>query len=259
VTEGSYVVEDAGSRVQSVDRALRLLVEVADRTGGATVAELAAAADLNRATVWRLLGTLAAHGLVDRDPAANRYRIGYGVLRIAAAADHESLRRRSHPVLEDVSARSGETAALAVIGPKGLTYVDESKPRSVLAVHWLGRDVPLHATSTGKAFLAWLSPPEAAALLEDTLTRYTEHTVTDRGRLIAELAAIHARGWAGCAGELEPTLYGVSAPVLADGHGRPLAIFSIWGTADRVPVSRFPVLGEEAVHAAARISELLTP
>jgi len=127
----------------------------------------------------------------------------------------------------------------------------------VLAVNWLGREVPLHATSTGKAFLAWLSAPEAAALLEDTLTRFTEHTVTDRRRLMAELAAIRDRGWAGCAGELEPTLYGVSAPVLPDGGGRPLAVFSIWGTADRVPVSRFADLGAEAVQAAERVAALL--
>jgi DNA-binding IclR family transcriptional regulator len=250
-------VDEVAGRVQSVDRALRLLEEVADRSVGATVAELALASDLNRATVWRLLGTLAAHGLVDRDPASNRYRIGYGAIRLSAAADHESLRRRGHAVLEDVSARSGETAALAVIGPKGLTYVDEAQPRSVLTVNWLGRDVPLHATSTGKAFLAWLSPSEAAALLDDTLPRFTEHTVTDRGRLMVELAAIHERGWAGCAGELETTLYGVSAPVLANGSRRPLAIFSIWGPADRVPVSRFPDLGAEAVQAAERVATLL--
>ena len=40
-------------------------------------------------------------------------------------------------------------------------------PLSVLQMNWLARDVPLHATSTGKAFLAWLPPDEAAGLLED--------------------------------------------------------------------------------------------
>ncbi len=249
--------DEVGGRVQSVDRALRLLEEVADRTVGATVAELATAAELNRATVWRLLGTLAAHGLVERDPASNRYHMGYGVLRLSAAADHESLRRRSRAVLEDVSARTGETAALAVIGPKGLTYVEEAMPRSVLAVNWLGREVPLHATSTGKALLAWLPAAEVAGLLADPLTRFTEHTITDRARLTCELAVIHDRGWADCAGELETTLNGVSAPVLS-GHGRPLAIFSIWGPADRVPLSRFPALGADAVQAAERVSALLT-
>lgn len=248
---------EIGGKVQSVDRALRLLEEVADRGDGVTVAELATASDLNRATVWRLLGTLAAHGLVDRDPTSGRYHIGYGVVRLSATADHESLRRRTHPVLEDVSARSGETAALAVVGPKGLTYVDEAKPSSVLAVNWLGRDVPLHATSTGKAMLAWSPPAEVTVLLQDSLTRFTENTITDRGRLLRELAAIRARGWAGCAGELETTLYGVSAPVLADGHSRPLAIFSIWGTADRVPVTRFGDLGPEAVRGAERVAALL--
>jgi DNA-binding IclR family transcriptional regulator len=249
--------ERSGDRVQSVDRALRLLDEVAVRSGGATVAELAESTGLNRATVWRLLGTLAAHGLVDRDPASNRYRIGVGMLRFSAAADHDSLRRRSHPVLADVSSRTGETAALAVLGPRGLTYVDEVKPLSVLAVNWLGRDVPLHATSTGKAFLAWLPAAEAAVLLEGALPAFTERTVTDRATLLDDLPRIRAQGWAACAGELEGTLYGVSAPVLLDGHGRPLAVVSIWGPSDRVPESRLPALGEQAVRAAGQVAAAL--
>ena len=248
---------DAAGRVQSVDRALRLLDEVADRGAGATVAELAHASDLNRATVWRLLGTLAAHGLVDRDPASSRYRIGYGVIRLSAAADHDVLRRRGHVVLEEVCASTGETAALAVVGPEGLTYIDEAQPGSVLAVHWRGREVPLHATSTGKALLAWLPPAEAEALLADNLTRYTEHTTTDRARLLAELAVIRDRGWADCAGELETTLNGVSAPVVLDGRSRPLAVLSIWGPADRIPGPRFADLGAQAVRAAERVTALL--
>ncbi len=247
-------------RVQSVDRALRLLDRVAAAgSRGGTVAELAAQCRLNRATAWRLLGTLEAHRLVERDPSTNCYHIGFALIRMSAAAGYDGVVRRTRPILERVSAQTGETADLAVAGLHGVTYVGEVAPPSVLAVSWLAREVPLHATSTGKAFLAWLPPEEALGLLEVPLRGFTDTTVTDPKRLLEELTETRARGYAECAGELEPTLYGVSAPVLntQDG-GRPLAVFSIWGPVNRVPVSRFSALGLVAIQAAADVRATIT-
>lgn len=239
------------ARVQSVDRALRLLDGVAAAAPrGETVAELAAQCDINRATAWRLLGTLEAHRLVERDPSTNRYQIGFALIRMSAAAGYDGLVRRTRPILERVSAQTGETADLAVAGLRGVTYVSEVAPPSVLAVSWLAREVPLHATSTGKAFLAWLPPQEAWGMLEIPLRGFTDSTVTDPSRLLEQLAETRTRGYAECAGELEPTLYGVSAPVLSAEDGRPVAVFSIWGPVDRVPVSRFFALGLVAIQAA---------
>lgn len=214
------------------------------------MAELAAQCDINRATAWRLLGTLEAHRLVERDPSTNRYQIGFALIRMSAAAGYDGLVRRTRPILERVSAQTGETAALAVASRRGVTYVSEVAPPSVLAVSWLTREVPLHATSTGKAFLAWLPPQEARGMLEMPLRGFTDSTVTDPNRLLEQLAETRTRGYAECAGELEPTLYGVSAPVLSADDGRPVAVFSIWGPVDRVPVSRFSALGLVAIQAA---------
>ena len=68
--------------------------------------------------------------------------------------------------------------------------------------------------------------------------------MTDPRTLMRSLAETRERGYAECAGELEPTLYGVSAPIL-NVDGRPLGVFSIWGPVSRVPVSRFDELGPD--------------
>lgn len=246
-------------RVQSVDRAMKLLEGVAAAgPRGETVASLAGECGINRATAWRLLGTLEAHHLVERDPATNRYQVGFALIRMWAAAGYDGLVRRTHSILERVSAQTGETADLAVAGRHGVTYVGEVAPSSVLAVSWLAREVPLHATSTGKAFLAWLPSSEALGLIETPLRGYTDTTVTDPDRLWDELSETRNRGYAECAGELEPTLYGVSAPVLNPKDGRPLAVFSIWGPVNRVPVTRFPALGVVAIQAAADVAAVMT-
>jgi DNA-binding IclR family transcriptional regulator len=249
----------AGSgRVQSVDRAMRLLDSVAAAgPHGETVAGLAVRCDLNRATAWRLLATLEAHGMVERDPATNRYSLGLALLRLSGAAGYDTLARRSRPVLERVSRQTGETADLAAARRDGVTYISEVAPPSVLAVSWLARDVPLHATSTGKAYLAWLDEDEVRGLLESPLSRYTDTTITNLVDLMDDLAQTRERGYAQCAGELEPTLFGVSAPILGV-HGRPVAVFSVWGPLSRVPASRFPLLGPVAIEAAAEVQALMT-
>jgi DNA-binding IclR family transcriptional regulator len=240
--------------VQSLERAIALLGAVADVSPeGEPVAALAARCGLNRATAWRLLGTLEAHGLVDRDPATQRYSVGFAVSRLAASAGVDGLVRRAHPVLVRLSERTGETADLAVARPLGLTYVDEVAPPSVLAANWLGRQVPLHATSSGKALLAWLPDPEVSALLAERLTRYTPATLTSIKALRADLGRTRERGYGFCVGELEPTLNGVSAPVL-DRGGRPVAVLSVWGPHDRVPPERFAALGALTVAAAGDVA-----
>lgn len=246
------------SKVQSVDRALRLLDAVAAvGPRGETAARLAVRCALNRATAWRLLATLEAHGMVERDPATNRYSVGLALLRYSGAAGYDGLARRARPVLERVSRQTGETADLAATRLQGVTYIGEVAPTSVLAISWLAREVPLHATSTGKAYLAWLDEDEVRGMLESPLTRYTDTTITNVDDLLNDLARTRERGYAECAGELEPTLFGVSAPIFGV-HGRPVAVFSVWGPLSRVPTSRFPLLGPIAIEAAAEVQALMS-
>ncbi len=241
--------------VQSVERAIMLLEAVSDGAPeGETVAALANTCGLNRATAWRLLATLDAYDLVHVAPATHRYSIGLAVPRLAASGSIVGLTRRAHGVLVRLSERTGETADLAVAQRLSLTYVAEVAPPSVLSANWLGRHVPLHATSSGKALLAWLPEIELLPLLEQPLTDYTQTTITTRKELQAELAETRRRGYGICAGELEETLYGVSAPIL-DQRGRPFAVVSIWGPRPRVPETRFPELGALAQEAATEIGQ----
>ncbi|MEV4320122.1 IclR family transcriptional regulator [Actinocrispum sp. NPDC049592] len=241
--------------MQSLERAIALLHAVAESSPeGESVANLAIQCGLNRATAWRLLSTMELHSLVERDPGTNRYAIGFAITRMASAAGVDGLVRRAHGIIQRLSEQTGETAALAVVRRLGMTYVDEVSPPVVLSAKWLGRRVPLHATSTGKALLAWLPSAEVASLLAGPLTAYTDTTIADMPRLVEELERTRIRGFGVCAGELEPNLYGVSAPVL-DGRGRPYAVVSVWGSKDRVPPTRFDALGVLAQEAAADIAK----
>ena len=159
-------------------------------------------------------------------------------------------------MLEQLADDTGEATNLAVARRFSLVYVDQVDPPHVMAPNWYGRTVPLHATSTGKAYLAYLADDEQEAVLPRRLERYTDTTVTDRRTLGEQLAAVRRDGYAMCVGELEESLFGASAPVLSE-QGRPVAIVSVWGTEHRLPRERLPEVGRRAVEAAEELKELL--
>ena len=245
-----------GGSVQSVDRAVALLRAIAGAPHPATVWELANLAGINRSTAWRLLGTLERHGLVERDPITQRYAIGYTAVQLASGAGYDGLARRVRPILERVARSSGESVTLAAARRFSLVYVDQVDPTGVPWPNWLGRQLPLHATSAGKVFLAWLPEDEREALLPPVLERYTDQTITDRETLSTALSEVRKYGYGACLGEFEEFSNGVSAAVL-DHRSRPAVILNIWGPSQRVSEERLPELGRMALRAAHDVSLVL--
>jgi DNA-binding IclR family transcriptional regulator len=248
--------------VQSVDRAMALLQALADASnnpdgdGASTVAELAQVCDLNRSTAWRLLATLEQRGMVERDPRTSRYSVGYGAVRVGAAASAHSLVRRAAPELDALALQVGETVSLAVARGVTLAYVHHSAVNGFAYQLWANQPLALHSSSAGKIFLAWLPEQERRAALPRVLERFTDQTVTDIETLETELTHAREVGYAVCASEDALFTNGVSAAVL-DGRDRPVAIVNIWGPEQRIPTTRFPDLGVAARAAADRVAARL--
>jgi len=245
-------------RVQSVERAAALLRAVAAATGpAASATALAETVGLNRTTTWRILTTLEQQRLVTFDKETSTYSLGFGLVDLAGQAGGAALVSSARVVLQDVAAQARETAALAMVRGGVLTYVAEATADAVVTAGWLGREVALHATSTGKVLLAYSHPADLRMLLRlphgRRLTRHTPSTITSLTTLEKELALTRDRGYAVCRGEFESTAWGVSAPVL-DLVGNPVAVVSVWGPSQRLTEDRFEALGKLAIAGAAEIA-----
>ena len=235
---------------------MTLVKAIADSSHPPSVWELAQRSGINRSTAWRILTTLEQHGMVERDPVTSRYHVGHAALQIAAAADYDGVARRVRPILSRVAEQVGESVTLAAARRFTLVYIDQVDPAGVPSPDWLGRSLPLHATSSGKVFLAWLPEDEREAVLPPHLEAYTRNTMTDRKRLDEALTEIRRVGYSICVGELEEFQNGVSAAVL-DSQGRPLVIVNIWGPSPRVTRQRLPALGRIALSTAHEIAPAL--
>jgi DNA-binding IclR family transcriptional regulator len=244
-------------RVQSLDRALQILELLADghELG---VTELARRLEVHKSTAFRLLATLLERGLVDQNPSTEKYRLGYGLVRLAGAVAAEpDLTRAARPVLDELAERSGETVNLAVLQGGQVVNIDQIAARHlVVNVNWVGKQTPLHATSNGKILVAWSAPEERRRLLGGPLKRFTSRTITDSRLLDRQLSRARADGYAFTLEELEVGLNAVAAPVWSS-DGRVTAAVSVAGPAYRVSPQRLPELGQMVKQSGETISRRL--
>jgi DNA-binding IclR family transcriptional regulator len=236
--------------IQAVDRSLRLLEVIADAPSPPSAPELARLAGVNRSTAWRLLATLEAHHLVERDPLAGTYTVGFGALRIAAGASYAGLVRRARPVLERLNAAVGENAALAVVRADRVLVLDEVVAPHVLGVRWAGSSMPLAITSPGKLWLAALPRAEAEALVEAERAAGVPIETERLWQLVDEAGRT---GIGTSPEDFASGVTGFSAAVRAAG-GRPTAFVGITGPAQRLPLERLPEYRELLLGAAAELA-----
>lgn len=237
------MTETSSPTLGAVDRAtqvLHMFVQTGARTLGVT--EIATSLDMSKAVVHRVLASLREAGFVDLEPGSRRYRLGPAALALGLAyLERIDLRSQARPVLEHLSASTHETATLSVRHGDQRIYVDQVTPLAEIRMTVpLGRPYPLHAGSSSKAFLAFLSEAEQADYMRRDLPQLTDATVTDPGALAKELSAIRKRGYAKSFGERQPGAASVAAPIF-DHEGHPVGAVSVCG-----PIERFRSCTEEA-------------
>ena len=257
VRGGCWVRDETGGSLQSVNRALTALELVAD-AGELGVSELGRQLGVHKATASRLAAVLAERGLLERDPLTERYRIGFGLVRLAGAAmSGLDLVRLARPILETLAERAREASNLGVRSGDDVVYVDQiSGSRSIVTVSWVGRRTPLHCTSNGKVLLAFAEEADRERILAEPFPTYTEHTVTDPDALRHELDAVRKRGYAQALEELEEGLNAVAAPV-RQADGRVIAALGVSGPAFRMHAVDVPRLGLLTAEAAQAVSRQL--
>jgi DNA-binding IclR family transcriptional regulator len=176
----SHPARASQETAQTLDRGLRLLHLVAD-VPGLTVTEAAARMGVGRAVVYRLVGSLAEHGMIRRD-GTGRLRLGAGLLQLAQRAQ-PLIADAARPSLRRLAEDVGATAHLTVAEGREAVALVVVEP-SWTAFHVAYRSGSRHPIERGAAGRAILA-----------------------GRR-GERAPVAS------AGELQPGAYGVAAPVL---------------------------------------------
>lgn len=241
---------------QAALRAIRLLKLFTPERPQMALAEIGREAGLNKTTAHRLLAALRSEDFVDKDPATGRYRLGAGLMALGVQAlSNSDLRLRARPLLQRLAKETGETATLEVPIDDSMLILDEVAGAHVVgAAVNIGTRWPLHATSTGKALIAF--DDEALGRLHGRLPAITRNTIVDRGALQQQLERVRRRGYAESIDELEEGFSGVGT-VIRGSLGEVLGSLSVCGPTQRMTSVRRAQLGRTLQEAARRLQPTL--
>jgi len=231
--------ERGQSPIESVDRALRVIEFLATAgPGGAALAELSQAVDLNKATAHRVLGALRFRDFVAQDVGGN-YVLGSAATRLGAQFySDENLPELLRPTLATLSETVGELVHLGVLRGRHVVYLDKVEPQRAVRV-WsaIGRGTPVLRTALGRALLA------AGGAGSDVVARYAPENPELVERAWAEIESAREKGYATEREENEPGISCLAVALLRE--NMPVAAISITAPSERLSVEDEAKLYEE--------------
>ena len=249
----------------TVDRCLALVETLAGRPDGAALGDLAEQVQLPKSAAHRLLQTLAARGYVTQDAQTQDYQLS---LRFAALGfrylDMRRLPDVAQGALDRLAGDAGEYCRIAVVEGDGLVWIARAQgaTQGLRYEPAMDREVVLHATATGKAWLATMPEEEALAIVYrrgfHTPPGFGPRILGNVDDLRRHLRETRQRGYALAIEEGEAGIVAMATTFRAfDGPEAPVAgTVSIAGPLVRLGEARTALLAPR-LHAAAReITEL---
>jgi DNA-binding IclR family transcriptional regulator len=245
--------------IQSLERAFAILEEVARNREGINLADLSKSVGLHNSTTFHLVKTMAQLGYISQLRDSKRYRIGSKLFTLAAGAlDESTLLALATPVLETLTAATGEAGHFAIRSGHEIIVIARTAGSGLLQLaDRTGATRPAHATALGKVLLAALDDAQVKRFLGETgLRKFTPKTIVERDRLLREIGEARRKGIAYDDGEFDAEVRCVAVPV-HDFAGRVAGAIGISGAVWRLSLQSLQEKAKQVRDAAAALSAQL--
>jgi IclR family KDG regulon transcriptional repressor len=184
-------------KVKSLYKALRILDCFSVNHPELGITELSEQLGLYKSNVHNIVDTFVKAGYLEQNPDNEKYRLGIKILELGnVISSNINFRKIILPYMQELADFTHETIYLGIPNDGEVIYLDSSSPKNQLSTRsMLGVKAALYCTGIGKAMLAYLPAEVMNSVLAKGLIKHTDHTITDREVLIAELEAIRSRGF----------------------------------------------------------------
>ena len=218
-------------QIANVDRCLSLIETLAEAPAGLALGSLAERLELPKSATHRLLQTLASRGYVEQDPGSQNYGLSLKVATLGFRyLDARRLPDVAQEAIDALAHATGEYCRLAVVEGEGLVWIARAQgaTQGLRYDPPMGRDVVLHATATGKAWLATLPEQQALRIVcargFGTPPGFGALALRNVDELRKHLDQTRRRGYAVAVEEGEPGTVALAAVFRAsDAPGAPVA------------------------------------
>jgi len=228
--------------VASVGKAFAVLRSFTSEAFELTLSEVAARADLDRGTAFRLIQTLIELGYLQPVPQSRRFRLGLACLDLGyTVLSHGSLRAIVEPLLRALVPEVGDAASLGILDGGDVIYL--ARVGAGLDRHKMdrrpGSRIPAYSAALGHVMLARLARDEQIERLEARpRVKLSERTLTDLDALLARLDLVKKKGHAVSDGENAYGLRTLATPIF-DAQGVVIGGLSVTIDAMRMDMPAF--------------------
>lgn len=250
-------------RIESLAKGLQILRLFDENTVSLRLRDICDRTGIPMPTAFRIVSTLEEDGFLDRT-ADGVFLPGVSVLTLGSAALRgSSLVQVSTRPLRHLAEVTGETVNMGVLSGDKVLYLVRIKNADLVTANvQVGSTLPAVYTSMGKLLLAWLSPDELDARLDEgSFTGQAgPNAIRSRAELADRLASIRDLGYSIQDQELAHGLRSISAPVFGL-EPAPLAAINIAVATSRHDVESLktdllPILLQTAQEISTRLRTL---
>lgn len=242
--------------IGSVDRALKLILLLGEQPQ-IRLTDAAKYLGVASSTAHRLLAMLHYRGFVRQDPLSKAYHPGPALMSVAFSVFNRiDIEGAARQVLLRLSERLKESVHIGMLEGANVRFIAAAEgPTAVRVASRLGRSLPAHCTSTGKALLARLPDADIARLYPDEqLARVTAHSIGTRAELHRELGRIRRQGFAVNREGSEEGVASVAVPIPTRAPGVLLALNAA-APVHRLSASQYRAVAAVLVEAAKEIGD----
>lgn len=247
----------------NIDRCFHILEILCNHPGGMALGDLAAQADIPKSATHRMLGSLADAGYVTQLPSKD-YRLtlalaglGFRFLSNSHVLDEAQF------VLDQLAREVGELVRMSLVNDNTLLWVAKAQgaKTSLVIDPVMGQKVVLHATATGKVWLASLTTEEALKLVLQagfgTPEDHGPNVIQSVEALQEELKKTAAREYGLAIEEADPGLSAIAVGIRSgDTSERVVGTLSIAGPTTRMPLDRLEAHVPRLKDAAAQLQDI---
>lgn len=240
----------------AVERALSILEAAAQEPEGLSNAEISRKLQMPKSSASYILRTLEKQGYLHRDQETGKYRVGLKILSLSRGAlSGIDVREVALPIMRHLVEKTNLTCHLAILDGPEAVYIEKVEPTGFIRMDtWVGRRMRVHATSVGKALVAYIPQAQLEKILaERSMERRTPKTIITLPRLLKELEKVRAQGYGVDDEENNLGARCVGAPIFNQ-QGMAEASLGLSGTIHQVNEQTMPRILEHLKDAARHIS-----
>jgi DNA-binding IclR family transcriptional regulator len=236
-----------------------MLEIVALEPDGLSNAEISRKLKIPKSSASYILRTLETQGYLSRRPETGKYHIGLKILSLGRGAlTGLDVREIALPIMRRLMRKTEITCHLAILDGPVAVYIEKVEPEGFIKMDtWVGRRMPVHATSVGKALIAYISEERVEEMIKERgMEKRTPKTITTLPRLLKELEKVRTQGYAVDDEENNMGARCLGVPIFNQG-GVVEASFGLSGTIHQVNSETIPRIVETLKDAARQASSQL--